>query len=110
MGESTAETSQRKPHCHQLIVLAVCSSTERIRCPAVCDDPLLKHEGMAAMENAVSMSIGDLLQDCSSDSISSHQKQAKKSSCAKIAAAASSGADCPFITLNYIIFFFLLGM
>ena len=70
------------------------------------DNSLPKHEEMAAIENTVSMSSGDLLQDWSSDSSSSHQTQVrKKSSCANIniAAAASSGVDRLFITL--IVFF-----
>ena len=73
MGDSTAETSQRKPHCHQLIVLAAersCSFSALLT-----RDHLVK--GQNGRNGPVSMGSGDSLQDWSSDSISSHQTQVR---------------------------------
>ena len=81
-----------------------------LRRPAVGDDPLPKHEGMAAMENPVSMSSGNSLQDWSSDSISSHQKNVRSPAVQKLQLQLAQ-ALIALSLINYIIlFFFLLGM
>ena len=75
--------------------------------PAVCDNPLPKHEGMATMENPVSMSSGDSLQDWSSDSISSHQTQVRSPAVQKLQLQLAQ-ALIALSLINYIILFVFL--
>ena len=70
-----------------------------LRCPAVCDDPLPKHEAMAAMENPVSMSSGDLLQDWSSNNQTQVRSPAVQKLQLQLAQAPS--AFSLYITLHY---------
>ena len=78
------------------------------------DDPSPKHEGIAYMENPVSMSSEDSLQDWSSDSISSHQTQVRSPAVQKLqlqlAQALIALSLLHYITLiTSFCFFFLLG-
>ena len=86
------------------------NEASQLRCPAVCDDLLPKHEGLGTMENPVSMSSGDSLQDWSSDSISSHQTQVRSPAVQKLQLQLAQ-ALIALSLINYIILlFFLLGM
>ena len=72
-----------------------------------------RETGYEAMENPVSMSSGDSLQDWSSDSISSHQTQVRSPAVQKLQLQLAQALIALSLLhyINYIIlFFFLLGM